>query len=199
MMRARTAAFPLALTLAVVGLFAVGIGAGRLTGLPTPGHLWSRHTGGEERRPSSPTQLAISTIGVRADVLPVGLTDDGSIATPRDREGEAVGWYERGPTPGEKGAAVLVGHVDTRGAVAVFHRLGELRAGDLIEVRRRDRHTAAFRVEAVETFPKNAFPTKRIFGDGSAARLVLVTCGGRWVGGETGYADNIVVFATLSG
>jgi hypothetical protein len=25
--------------------------------------------------------------------------------------------------------------------------------------------------------------------------LVLVTCGGDWVGGETGYADNVVVFA----
>jgi hypothetical protein len=29
-------------------------------------------------------------------------------------------------------------------------------------------------------------------------RLALVTCGGNWVGGETGYADNVIVFARLT-
>jgi hypothetical protein len=29
-------------------------------------------------------------------------------------------------------------------------------------------------------------------------RLALVTCGGEWLGGETGYADNVIVFAHLA-
>ncbi|GAA1801994.1 class F sortase [Luedemannella flava] len=197
-MRHRPRAAIVALVLCVVGLFALGIGAGQLTGLPTLSHLWAAHARADAdrlHRPSAPSVLLIPEIGVRAEVVPVGLASDGSIAPPRDPRGAAVGWYERGPTPGQSGAAVLVGHVDTRDAPAVFHRLGELRRGELIQVHRRDRHTAAFRVDSVETFPKTAFPVKRIFGDASEARLVLVTCGGRWVGGETGYADNVVVFA----
>ena len=184
------------LVLAVVGLFAVGIGVGQLTGLPSLG--WSHPGAGGDRldRASAPSVVMIPAISVRAEVVPVGLADDGSIAPPRDPRGATVGWYERGPAPGQSGSAVLVGHVDTQRAAAVFHRLGELRKGELIQVHRRDRHTAAFRVDSVETFPKTGFPVKRIFGDHSAARLVLVTCGGRWVGGETGYADNVMVFAT---
>jgi hypothetical protein len=197
-MRHRPRAALVALALTIVGLFALGIGAGQLTGLPTLGHLWSPHARADAdrlHRPSEPSVLLIPAIDVRAEVVPVGLDTDGSIATPRDPRGAAVGWYDRGPTPGQYGAAVFVGHVDTRDAPAVFHRLGELRKGELIQVHRRDRRTAAFRVESVETFPKTAFPAKRIFSNFSEPRLVLVTCGGHWIGGEVGYADNVLVFA----
>ncbi|WP_344085646.1 class F sortase [Luedemannella helvata] len=188
----------MSLALTVLGLFAVGIGVGQLTGLPSFGGWPNAARADTDRlhRPSAPSVVVIGSIGVRAEVVPVGLAEDGSIAPPRDSRGATAGWYEHGPSPGQSGSAVLVGHVDTREAAGVFHRLDEVREGDLIQVHRRDRRTAAFRVDSVETFPKNEFPVKRIFGDHSRARLVLVTCGGRWVGGETGYADNVMVFAT---
>jgi hypothetical protein len=88
--------------------------------------------------------------------------------------------------------------VDTETKPAVFHKLSELRQGKLIEVKREDRRVATFTVQSVETYPKNAFPAEKVFQIGDKPRLVLVTCGGTWVGGDTGYADNVVVFATLT-
>jgi hypothetical protein len=36
---------------------------------------------------------------------------------------------------------------------------------------------------------------QELFGQDGAHRLVLVTCGGRWVGGHDGYEENRVVIA----
>ena len=65
-------------------------------------------------------------------------------------------------------------------------------------MRRADRRVATFVVESVEAFPKTAFPSDRIFEDPGAPRLALITCGGAWVGGDVGYADNVIVFARLA-
>jgi sortase (surface protein transpeptidase) len=92
---------------------------------------------------------------------------------------------------------VIVGHVDTHTGPAVFHELKELRSGDRVEVRRADRSVAVFEVDAVHRYDKNALPVDEVYGDFSRPRLRLITCGGRWVGGETGYADNVVVYASL--
>jgi LPXTG-site transpeptidase (sortase) family protein len=128
----------------------------------------------------------------------VGRAADGSIATPASDPAKATGWYRLGPTPGEPGTAVIVGHVDTDSQPAVFHRLSELRKGKLIKVDREDHRVATFTVESVETFPKTSFPAGRVFDPTGRARLVLVTCGGTWVGGRIGYSDNVIVFATLA-
>ena len=42
-----------------------------------------------------------------------------------------------------------------------------------------------------------ALPVTRVFQDYSRPGLRLITCGGAWVGGSTGYADNVIVFASL--
>ena len=148
--------------------------------------------------PSTPTRISIPSLGVQAKVIEVGRAADGSIATPATDPAEATGWYRLGPTPGEVGTAIIVGHVDTDSQPAVFHRLPELRTGNLIEVNREDHGLATFMVESVETFPKTSFPADRVFDSTGRARLVLVTCGGTWVGGDIGYSDNVIVFATLA-
>jgi sortase (surface protein transpeptidase) len=169
-----------------------------LPALPSLSSLGSNHADGKSMKASAPTLISIPSLGVRASVVEVGKTADGSIATPtRDPIGTA-GWYGLGPSPGEVGSAVIVGHVDTANKPAVFQRLKELSAGKLIEVNRRDHRTATFTVESVESFPKTSFPADRVFTTGDTSRLVLVTCGGPWIGGPLGYADNIIVFAHLT-
>ena len=49
----------------------------------------------------------------------------------------------------------------------------------------------------MERSPKTSFPADKVFAATDRSRLVLVTCGGAWVGGDVGYADNVIVFATL--
>ena len=146
---------------------------------------------------SPPTHIAIGKLALRAPVHPVGLAPDGSIAVPDIARAGEVGWYDQGPTPGQYGPAVLVGHVDTTTGPAVFHDLRSLDDGDRVEVTREDGSVAVFEVTAVQRYGKERLPASEVYGDFSRPNLRLITCGGRWVGGETGYADNLVVYASL--
>ncbi|MFG1950987.1 class F sortase [Micromonospora sp. NPDC048830] len=146
---------------------------------------------------SRPTGIAINSIDLDAPVHDVGIAPDGTIGVPDAGRAQEAGWYDQGPTPGQYGPAVIVGHVDTRTGPAVFHELKSMRSGDRIEVRRADGSVAVFEVDAVHRYDKEKLPVDEVFGDFSRPRLRLITCGGRWVGGETGYADNVVVYASL--
>ncbi|GAB3943786.1 class F sortase [Micromonospora vulcania] len=146
---------------------------------------------------SRPVGLTIDTLDLRAPVHDVGIAPDGTIAVPDVGRAQEAGWYDQGPTPGQYGPAVIVGHVDTTTGPAVFHQLRELRSGDQIEVTRTDHSVAVFEVDSVERFDKGQLPVDEVYGDFSRPSLRLITCGGRWVGGETGYSDNVVVFASL--
>lgn len=195
---------PLALVLVLAGLFAVGAGLGQATAGPGLARLFRGADEPPPRdfpvlAPSRPHRLVIPSMKVTVPVYGVGLADDGSIAVPPLERHQEAGWFERGPTPGQFGPAVIVGHADTRTGPSVFHGLGRLRPGARIEVIRRDRRVAVFEVNSVETFGKSALPVQRVYGDFSRPALRLITCGGRWLGGRTGYADNIVVFASLVG
>lgn len=175
----------------LTGAFATGASLGRLTaGHRLPGDF-------PVLDPSPPVRLTIPSLGVLAPVRPVGLAAEGTLAVPASRNGDEVGWYEQSPTPGQLGPAVLVGHVDTTTGPAVFHRLGTVRPGAEVEVTRLDRSVAVFEVTEVRSYDKASLPVDRLYGDVSRPALRLVTCGGRWVGGGTGYTDNVVVFASL--
>lgn len=194
--RQRTVA-PLVASLLLLGVFASAIGVGRAVGIPLPSLDWPG-SGPSGLHPSAPTRVSIASLGVRADVVEVGRAADGSISPPVEDPVQTVGWYGLGPTPGEPGTAILVGHVDTADRPAVFHNLHEITPGKLIEVSRKDRRTATFKVDSVEAFPKTAFPAERVLTHDDVPRLALVTCGGEWLGGDTGYADNVIVFAHLT-
>lgn len=195
-------AAPLAVLLVLVGVFATGAGLGRTTGSLE----WAstadvdRPAGGAGTEPvtSQPVRLAVPAIGVAAPVAPVGQARDGSIAVPPLERAHETGWYDRGPVPGEPGPAVIVGHVDTRDGPSVFVDLHRLSPGDPIEVTRADGSVVGFRVDSVERFPKDQLPAERVYGDSGPAGLRLITCGGAWVGGRTGYADNVIAFATMT-
>jgi hypothetical protein len=195
----RRTAVPLIAVLILFGVFATALGLGQVLGLPLPSFsLNFGRTDSSAMRPSQPTRISIPALGLRATVVEVGTAADGSIAPPAEDPSGTAGWYGLGPSPGEAGTAVIVGHVDTADKPAVFQRLRDLTAGRLVEVTRKDRRVATFTVDSVESFPKTAFPADRVFAPADVPRLALVTCGGAWVGGEVGYADNVIVFAHLA-
>ncbi|MFI1193580.1 class F sortase [Micromonospora sp. NPDC020750] len=146
---------------------------------------------------SRPVAISSDPIDLDAPVHDVGIAADGSIGVPDAARAQEAAWYDQGPTPGQYGPAVIVGHVDTRTGPAVFHGLKELRSGDRVEIRREDRSVAVFEVDSVHRYDKDQLPVSEVYGDFTRPRLRLITCGGRWVGGETGYADNVVVYASL--
>jgi hypothetical protein len=144
---------------------------------------------------SRPVRVLIPAIGVDSDLMDLGLQDDGTLEVPPD--GFPAGWFTGAPTPGELGPAVLAGHVDWGGAPGVFYRLRDLLPDDEVSVVRADGSTAVFRVQRVERFAKDAFPTGAVYGDLDHAGLRLITCGGSFDQAARSYEDNIVVFADL--
>ncbi|MDQ0603032.1 hypothetical protein QF037_007377 [Streptomyces canus] len=151
-------------------------------------------------RPSLPrsraTRLAIDFLDVDAPVMNLRLDRERRLPAPPDGDANRVGWYEAGPSPGQQGTAVAVGHLDTDTGPAVFAGLGELRRGRLIEVTRADGRVAVYAVDAIKSYEKDRFPNREVYGDRGRPELRLITCGGNY-DRRTGYSGNVVVFAHL--
>ncbi|MEU9129686.1 class F sortase [Kitasatospora sp. NPDC048540] len=146
---------------------------------------------------SSPTRVRIPQLMVDAPTTELTLNATGQLNAPPVDDKNLVGWYRDGASPGEPGAAVLAGHVDTRTGPAVFLMLRVLLPGNKIEVTRADKKVAVFTVDSVETFEKDAFPDKRVYADTPDAQLRLITCGGSYDRTKKDYTSNVVVFAHL--
>ena len=144
---------------------------------------------------SQPVRVTVPRVGLDARVVAVGVNADGTPETPSLATPELAGWYRSGPSPGEAGNAVMLGHVDTYTGPAAFFELGAVVPGDLIAVTRQDSAIAQFVVDRVESYPKNGFPSDLVFGAAPTPNLRLVTCGGEFRRGS--YVDNVVVTATL--
>lgn len=142
-----------------------------------------------------PVRLEIPSIGVRTDVVQLGLEADRTIEVPTDPK--QAGWYRYSPTPGQVGPAVVVGHVDSVEGPAVFHELGALQLDARIRVLRDDGRVAVFSVRRVATYEKDAFPTRAVYGDLKKPGLRLITCGGSYDADDGGYQANSIVFASL--
>ncbi|TYB45491.1 class F sortase [Actinomadura chibensis] len=189
----------LAAVLLAAGLVLVGLGLRGPDGPPQPPAWAARTRAVDHRGPvlgrSLPVEVAIPAIGVRAPLARLGLAADGSVQVPPAGRPDEAGWYDGGPAPGERGAAVILGHVDSAKGAAVFYDLGRLRPGDRVEVARADGRTALFTVESVERVRKDAFPSERVYGPLDYPGLRLVTCGGTFDRVKRSYRDNIVVYA----
>ncbi|MFC9628936.1 class F sortase [Streptomyces mirabilis] len=149
-------------------------------------------------RHSPPERIRIPSIGVNAPLMGLGLTPQGSLDVPPAGEKNLAGWYQAGTTPGERGTAIVAGHVDNANGPAVFYNLGALKKGSAIEVARRDGGTALFTVDAVEVYAARDFPDEKVYGAASRPELRVITCGGDY-SKATGYQGNVVVFAHLTG
>ena len=145
-------------------------------------------------RPTAPLSLAIPDIGVATGpLIPLGLDAAGAMEVPPDASG--TGWYVHSPAPGDPGPAVLAAHVDYGGRPGTFARLGDLRPGAAITVRRADGTDVAFVVDRVERYPKTAFPSAAVYGDTAGPELRLITCGGAFDDASGHYVDNVVAYA----
>ncbi|MFJ3305127.1 class F sortase [Streptomyces sp. NPDC086549] len=147
---------------------------------------------------SAVDRVRIPAIRIDAPVVPVGLDTDGWVAAPPPENPNLAGWFTGSVSPGEKGTAVIVGHVDNTKGPAVFYELGSLSKGNRIEVGRKDGRTAVFEIYGVELFAKSNFPGDRVYGSKGTPELRIITCGGGF-SKQHGYDGNVVVFARLAG
>ncbi|MFF0272316.1 class F sortase [Streptomyces sp. NPDC094447] len=148
---------------------------------------------------SLPVRVRVPAAGVdtgpAGPVLELGLAADGTVEVPSVADADRIGWYGKGVTPGQTGPAVLIGHFDTARGPAVLRNVSEVGIGDEITVTRADGTTAVFRVRELEQVDKDAFPTRKVYGDTDRPELRLITCGGELVDGHR--PDNIILYADL--
>ncbi|MFJ1735713.1 class F sortase [Streptomyces sp. NPDC088254] len=146
---------------------------------------------------AEPDRVRIPAISVDAPVMAVGLDPDGWVGAPPPEDPNLAGWFTGAVSPGEKGTAVVVGHVDNQQGPAVFYGLGALKQGNRVEIPRRDGKTAVFEIYGVEVFAKNDFPGDRVYASKGAPELRVITCGGGF-SKANGYDGNVVAFARLA-
>ena len=160
--------------------------AGNTTPSTTPAAVVAR---------SVPVALRVPAIDVSVSLSTLGLNPDKTVQVPT--KFQEPGWYRLGPTPGQVGSAVILGHVDDKEGPAVFYRLKSLRAGDKVEVSLASGLVVHFVVTKVATYLKAQFPARLVYASRGYSALQLVTCGGQFDTRTGSYLSNVVVYTTL--
>lgn len=155
----------------------------------------STELGAQGDNAAQPTTVSIARLHLRAHTTPAGVSGDNrSLALPPSAR--AVIWWAYGATPGTPyGTVLLAGHVSWGGRVGALSGLRLLRLGDVVGVTRRDGTVVRYAVTGRRHVPKASLDQLGVFATDGAARLVLVTCGGRYDAARRSYEDNVVVVA----
>ena len=141
-----------------------------------------------------PMRLKIPSIALDAAIEKVALAADGSMGVPKSPLD--IGWYEKGPRPGETGSAAIAGHVDwANGAAAVLADLHKVKTGDKIAVEDDQGATIAFIVRKSRTYDANAQAVEVFRSSDGRAHLNIITCSGAWDKIANQYTKRLVVFA----
>lgn len=149
--------------------------------------------------PGANSEVREMSMRIGDNTAPVDLiqaTDNNSLLPPQDVK--RVGWYSASAIPGVNGSgsSLITGHInDVAQGDGYAHQFTSLKEGDkvIVTVNGEDR---SFTVNAEPYHvPKGTKFPDIVNQDKGDNQLVLITCGGQFVGGLLGYADNIIVTA----
>lgn len=144
-----------------------------------------------------PKSIQIPAINVAADIEQVGLDSKKNMDVPK--EAQNAGWYKYGTRPGNRGNAVLAGHLDKAdGTPAVFYDLKKLEVGDSIIIENDKNQRYTYVVTKTENYPYNRFPLEGVFGSTDKYQLNLITCDGVFDKNSKNYSERTVVYAELA-
>ncbi len=138
-------------------------------------------------------RLKIPIINVDSAIEYLGLTNGGAVDTPKNLIN--VAWFNLGPSPGEIGSAVIVGHHGLKNAEpGVFTNLYKLRKGDKLYIENADGSKINFIVRESKTYLNSSSAAELFTSNDLKAHLNLVTCSGIWDEINKSYSDRLVVF-----
>ncbi|WNB91379.1 class F sortase [Bacillus sp. NEB1478] len=142
-----------------------------------------------------PKMIEIPAIHVKATIEQVGTLKNGQMGVPEDFN--SVGWYKEGSMPGDRGSAVMAGHVDSKTGPAVFYKLEDLKKGDKILVSDGDGKQLTFEVMRTEAYPRKNAPVDKVFGFTYRKKLNLITCTGNFNRDAGTHEKRLVVYTEL--
>jgi len=141
-----------------------------------------------------PVRLKIPSINVDAAIEYTGVTPKGAMIAPSNIAN--VGWFDLGPRPGERGSAVIAGHLDGKnGEAGVFVNLDKLKTGDKLYVEDGKGTSTTFIVRGSHAY--NPGYADDVFSGTNSAHLNLITCDGVWDGTKKSYSKRLVVFTDI--
>ncbi|HEX2910472.1 MAG TPA: class F sortase [Chloroflexia bacterium] len=142
-----------------------------------------------------PARVRIPSVGINAFVEQVGLDSKNRMDVPRNIWN--VAWFKLGAKPGERGNAVIDGHVDGPYSAAVFWDLRKVQPGTKIYVQDASGQEKTFEVYDVQVYPYDQAPLDRIFGPSNDAQLNLITCTGTFDRKTENYDKRFVAYSRL--
>ncbi|WP_027927787.1 class F sortase [Amycolatopsis benzoatilytica] len=133
--------------------------------------------------------------GGQAKLIAEEVGEDGALPIPKSL-GEAA-WWGSG-LGAAQGVTLLSGHVNWAGKTGPFQELWRMKPGELVTVTDTAGKAWQYKIDEARTIHKSdlAAESAKLFDPAGPHRLVLVTCGGEYVGGQEGYDDNRVVTAS---
>lgn len=145
----------------------------------------------------SPVRLKIPKLNIDAGFQYVGLKPDGVMEIPNNIVD--VGWFTGSVRPGDKGVAIITGHVaQIRGGIltklGVFSGLNELRVGDKLYVLNDKGESIVFVVRESRAYDPTADATDVFTSTDGGVHLNLITCEGTWNPAQLSYSQRLVVF-----
>lgn len=142
-----------------------------------------------------PTHMKIPSIGVDTTIQPTGILDNGEMGVPDDVH--VVGWFEPGYKVGEKGHAVLAGHVDSLSGPAIFYDLKKVKAEDKITLLDNNGREMIFVIKKIANYKTEEAPIAEIFGYSDKRMINLITCTGVFNRNIGSHEERLVVSAEL--
>ena len=144
--------------------------------------------------PDMPKYINISSLGVFARVVRVGVDTNSQIGTPRNVFDTA--WYDGSSKPGQPGAAFIDGHVlgPTRGGI--FAGLKNIKVGAKVVVTLGDNSTITYRVAATEKVDADKVDMQKALRsyDSTKQGLNLMTCNGTYLRDKESFDKRFIVY-----
>jgi hypothetical protein len=123
---------------------------------------------------SPPVSVHFVDHDIDVEVIPVGYTADGGMATVPSAV--IAGWFEYGAAPNQDGNCIIAGHNRYKGQKGLFSILHDgLAIGDRITVVTEDGRELHYVVETIDNYRYDQFP-EDVMAPSSDRRLTLITC-----------------------
>jgi len=141
-----------------------------------------------------PVRLIIPALDISTSVRSLGVSANGEMEVP-DNSAD-VGWYMYGTLPGNRGSAVIAGHLNGKyGEKGIFYELNKLKEGDMILVEDDIGGIGNFVVRETRLYDPGY--ADEVFASGENAQLNLITCEGVWDKNKNSYSKRLVVFTDM--
>ncbi len=143
-----------------------------------------------------PKTIRINKIGVEAYIQKSGIDQNQKVAVPTNVH--LASWFKDSQKPGQKGLAIISGHVSGSSADGIFKHLDSLQKNDEFEIQLGNGEIKRYEIFSVKKV-KESESAQLVFSQHPKItnQVNLVTCGGNYDHAVNQYEDRLIISGTL--